>query len=56
MKFIVIILSIIIFTKTLTYGIYEIKKDQNKFGGIIVVTIAIIALVLPNLVVCIKGV
>ena len=55
MKFLVIILSIIIFIKTVSYGIYEFK-DNNKCGGITVIFIAVIALVLPNVVVYFKGV
>lgn len=55
MRVLVIILSIIIFIRTISYGIFEIK-DKNKPGGIAVVFIAIIALVLPNLVVYIRGV
>ncbi len=55
MKFLVIILSIIIFLKTVSYGIYELKNN-NKSGGITVIFIATLALVLPNVVVYIRGV
>ena len=55
MKFLVVVLSIIIFIKTLSYGIYEFKGN-NKTGGITVIVIASLSLVLPNLVVYIRGV
>ena len=55
MKVLVIILSILIFIKTVSYGIYELK-DKNKLGGITVIIIATFALILPNLVVLIIGV
>ncbi len=55
MRILVIILSIIIFIKTLSYGFYELK-DENKVGGITVIVISIIALVLPNVMVYIRGV
>ena len=54
MKFIVIFLSVMIFTKTLSYGIYELK-DKNKPGGITAIFLAISSLILPNLVVFIRG-
>jgi len=55
LRALVIILSIIIFIRSISYGIFEIK-DKNKSGGITVIFIAIIALVFPNLVVYLKGV
>lgn len=55
MRILVIILSIIIFIKTVSYGIYELK-DNNKIGGITVIVIATFALILPNLMILIRGV
>lgn len=55
MKFLVIILSIIIFLKTLSYGIYEIK-EKNKSGGITVIVFSVFALILPYLMVYLRGV
>ena len=55
MHFLVIILSIIIFIKTTSYGIYELKEN-NKSGGIVVIGIAVVSLVLPNLVVFFRGI
>ena len=56
MHFLVIILSIIIFIKTTSYGIYEIKENNNKLGGVVVISIAVISLVLPNVVVYVRGI
>lgn len=55
MRILVIILSIIIFIKTLSYGIYELK-DENRFGGFTVISLAIISLILPNVIIYIRGV
>ena len=55
MRILVIILSIIIFIKTVSYGIYELK-DKNKIGGITVIVIATVALILPNLMILIRGI
>lgn len=55
MKILVAVLSLIIFIKTVSYGIYELK-GKNKYGGITVIVVATIALVLPNVMVYIRGV
>lgn len=54
MKILVLILSIIVFIKTLSYGIFELK-EKNKLGGTCVIIISVISLVLPNLMVYFKG-
>ena len=56
MKILVAILSIIIFIKTTSYGLYELKENNNKTGAITVIAIAIVSLVLPNLVVFFRGI
>lgn len=56
MKLLVLILSIIIFIKTTSYGIYELKENENKVGGITVIAIATLALILPIIVVHIMGI
>lgn len=56
MKFLVLILSIIIFIKTTSYGLYELKENNNKSGGIVVISIAVISLILPNVVVYFRGI
>ena len=55
MRIIVFILSIIIFIKTLSYGIFELK-ETNRSGGTCVIIVSIISLILPNLMVYIRGV
>ena len=56
MKSLVVILSIIIFIKTTSYGLYELKENNNKYGGIAVIAIAALSLILPNIVVYFRGV
>lgn len=55
MQILVIILTIIVFTKTLSYGIYELSIN-NKLGGFTVIVFSIISLITPNLIVYIKGI
>lgn len=54
-SFIVFILSLWIFVKTLTYGIYEIKQNSNTTGGIITFVFAALSLIFPNIVIFISG-
>ena len=54
MKILVLILSIIVFIKTLSYGIFELK-EKNKLGGTCVIIVSIISLVLPNLIIYFNG-
>ena len=56
MKFLVLILSIIIFIKTTSYGLYELRENNNKSGGIAVITVAVVSLVLLNVVVYFRGI
>lgn len=56
LNILIIVLSIIIFIKTLNYGIYEIKNNSNKSGGVTVIIVSIITLVLSVLIIYIKGV
>lgn len=55
MKILVLILSILIFIKTLSYGIYEIKEN-NKSGGIAVIAFSIVSLIFPNVMIYIRGI
>ena len=55
MHFVILLLSIWILTKTISYGFFEIKQNNNKKGGIIVIIIAIISTVLPNVMVWFFG-
>ena len=56
MHFLVIILSVVIFIKTTSYGLYELKENNNKSGGIVVIGISTVSLILPNLVVLFRGI
>lgn len=53
--FIIFIISLWIFVKTLTYGIYEIKQNSNTIGGITTIVLAALSLILPNVVIYING-
>ena len=37
-----IIVDIFIFIKVLAYGLYEIKQEHNKFGGITVIIFSLL--------------
>lgn len=41
-----IIVNIFIFIKVLAYGLYEIKQENNKFGGITVIVFSFLTVVL----------
>ena len=49
MRILVFILSIFVFIKTVSYGIYEFKSN-NKTSAVIIYIIAIISSVLPNII------
>ncbi len=55
MRIIVCLLSIWVFIKTLSYGIYEIKQNSNTFGGIATIVLAVLSLILPITVIYING-
>ena len=39
-----IIINIFIFIKVLAYGLYEIKQENNKFGGITVIIFSLFSI------------
>ena len=41
-----IIINIFIFIKVLAYGLYEIKQENNKFGGITVIIFSLLVAIL----------
>lgn len=49
MRVVIFILSIFVFIKTISYGIYE-YKNNNKISGIIIDIFALISAILPNVV------
>lgn len=55
MEFIVLLISIWIFIRTLSYAIYEIKQNSNTIGGITTIVVAVLALLLPNIVLLVNG-
>ncbi len=55
MAFIVCLLSVWIFIRTLSYGIFEIKENSNTFGGIATIVLAVLSLILPITIMLING-
>ena len=49
MSFILFLISLVVFFKTLGYAIYEIKQNKNIKGGISVIVLATISLFLPSI-------
>lgn len=56
LKILTIILTTIIFIKTLSYGLYEIKENNNKTGGISVIAFSLATFIFTNLVLFKKGI
>ena len=56
MQFVIFLLSVIVGIKTASYGLFEISKNNNKFGGCFVIVLAIIATLIPNIIVYLKGI
>ena len=48
MRIIILILTVFVFIKTVGYGIFEYKSNNNKVSAIIIYVLAVIALVAPN--------
>ena len=55
MNIIFIVFSVIVFIKTISYGIFEIKTNNNTFGGIVIFLIALFALICPNIIILTNG-
>lgn len=45
-----IIITIFILIKTIFYGVYEIKTEKNKTGGIAVIMLSIFTTILANII------
>lgn len=54
MRFVIVVLSIYMILKTVSYGIYEIKNNENKAGGIVVIAVSILAAVLCDVIVYLR--
>lgn len=50
MKLIAFLFIIYAFIKSIYYGIFEIKKKQNKPGGFTTIFLAILGLILPSII------
>lgn len=55
MLLLIIVLSILSFFKTISYGLFEIKKNSNLYGGICLIAISFITLIFPTIMVYIRG-
>lgn len=55
MNIVFIVFSIIIFIKTISYGVFEIKTNNNTFGGIVIFLIALFAFIFPNAIILTNG-
>lgn len=52
--FIFTVTSLIILVKSIAYGIYEIKTENNKSGGISVITFSIFVVIFVNFIIWTK--
>lgn len=48
------VISLIIFTRTVSYSIFEIKKQNNTLGGIVLLLFSLLAFVGTNIIVNIR--
>ena len=55
MQILILLISIWIFIRALSYGLYEIKQNSNTIGGITTIVIAVLALLLPNIILVVNG-
>lgn len=46
-----IVVSIFILIKTIFYGIYEIKSENNKSGGIAIICFSVLVVIFSNIIV-----
>ncbi len=46
-----LVVSIYVLIKSISYGIYEIKKQKNKFGGNLVIWTTVLIVIFDNIVV-----
>ena len=53
-SFIFIIISIYFCIRAIAYGLYEIKNENNKSGGITVISFSILVTIFINIVIFIK--
>lgn len=51
MKILMALLSLFVFLKTLYYGIYEFKQNNNKISGVSIMLLSVVCLIVPNILV-----
>lgn len=51
MRIIIFILTIYAFIKTISYGIFEQKNNNNKTSAIIIYVLALVGLIAPNVII-----
>ena len=54
MRILIFFVSIFISIKTILYGVIEFKNEQNKYGGITVIALGILAFILPSVAILIR--
>lgn len=54
MRLIIFILTLVVFFKTISYGIFEYKQNNNKVGGIIIYVLGLISLITPNIMISMR--
>lgn len=54
MRIVIGLLSLFVFFKTLYYGIYEFKQNQNKIAGFSIIVLAIVCLIVPNILIVLR--
>lgn len=54
MRFIIFITSLVICIETIFYGIYELKNQKNKSGGIGVIALSIFMVFFVNIMIYIR--
>lgn len=53
-KIIFLLFTIYTFIYSISYGVHEIKKENNTYGGIVVITCTIFSIVFGNIVIWIR--
>lgn len=54
MTILFIVLSLIVFVRTISYGFYELQKENNRLGGTAVIILGILGLIVSNIIFLIK--
>lgn len=55
MWIVTLILSIFVFLKTIGYGYYEFKTNNNKISGIVIMVLSFFSLIAPTVITIIRG-